>query len=60
MENAQVFNIGNNGRDVFLKVNTIDCIGEAWYLSIMTDPNQTQTQTPRWNQLYWLLMYLEP
>ena len=38
MENAQVFNIGNNGHDVFLKVNTIDYIGEAWYLSIMNDP----------------------
>jgi len=45
MENAQVFNIGNNGHDVFLKVNTIDCNGEDWYLSIMNDPNQTQIQT---------------
>ena len=45
MENAQVFNIGNNGHDVFLKVNAVDCIGQTNDLSIMNDPNQTQTQT---------------
>jgi hypothetical protein len=39
MENAQIFNIGNNGHDKFYKVNTTDFIGQTNDLSIMNDPN---------------------
>ena len=39
MENAQIFNIGNNWHYEFFEENKTDCIRQTNDLSIMNDPN---------------------